>query len=174
MTCFSSPDSQVRCTLLARWDEGHTDPWLILTDLAPEQADVAWYGLRSLIECSFKDIKRGGWHWEQTKMTDPARATRLWLAIAVATLWVVSVGGLAETAGPASMLEVLPTSPARPTQRTRPRLLSCFRRGVIVIVTTLIMTGSLPAAWFLPEPWPETLDTHPVHPSTPQPHQKAA
>ena len=29
--------------------------------------------------------KRGGWHWEQTKMLAPARAERLWLAWAVAT-----------------------------------------------------------------------------------------
>ena len=37
--------------------------------------------------------KRGGWGWHQTKMVDPERAERLWLAIAVATLWAVSVGG---------------------------------------------------------------------------------
>ena len=67
--------------------------WLIVTDLAPEQATAVWYGMRSWIEGGFKDTKRGGWHWHQTKMTDPERAERLWLAIAVATLWVVSVGG---------------------------------------------------------------------------------
>ena len=49
--------------------------------------------MRSWIEGGFKDCKRGGWGWHQTKMVDPARAERLWLAIAVATLWVVSVGG---------------------------------------------------------------------------------
>ena len=174
VTCFSSANAQLRCTLLARWDDGHTDPWLILTDLAPEQADVAWYGLRPMIECGFKDTKRGGWHWEQTKMTDPARATRLWLAIAVATLWVISVGGHAETTDPASMLDVLPESVARPSQRSRPRLLSCFRRGVIVIITTLIMTGSIPTGRFVPEPWPTSLDTHPDQPSLAQPLQDAA
>ena len=30
------------------------------------------------IECGFKDSKRGGWHWEQTKRLAPARAERLW------------------------------------------------------------------------------------------------
>ena len=174
VTCFSSPESHLACTLLARWDDGHTDPWLILTDLAPEQADVAWYGLRPIIECGFKEVKRGGWHWEQTKMTDPARATRLWLVIAVATLWVVSVGGCAEADGPASMIAVLPAAPVHPSPRTRPRLLSCFRRGVIVIVTTLIATGTLPAARFIPEPWPKTLDPWAALPSAQQPHQEAA
>lgn len=34
-------------------------------------------------------------HWAD--LTDPARAERLWLAMALATLWTVSVGCLAET-----------------------------------------------------------------------------
>jgi hypothetical protein len=177
VTCFSSTDAQLPCTLLARWDDGHTDPWLIVTDLAPETADVVWYGLRPMIECGFKDTKRGGWHWEQTKMKDPARATRLWLAIAVATLWVVSVGGQAEVAGPASMLDELPdlhVARRRATNRSRPRMLSCFRRGVIVIITTLIKTGGLPVSQFIPEPWPKSLDIHVLPSVQHQQHQKAA
>jgi hypothetical protein len=80
------------CTLLARWDEGYTEPWLILTDLAPEAADAAWYAMRSWIEQGFKVIKGGGWDWEKTRMEDPERVERLWLVLAVATLWVVAVG----------------------------------------------------------------------------------
>ena len=30
--------------------------------------------MRSWIECSFKDTKRGGFDWHQTKTTDPVRA----------------------------------------------------------------------------------------------------
>jgi hypothetical protein len=177
VTCFSSRDAQLPCTLLARWDAVHTDPWLIVTDLPPDAADVVWYGLRTLIECGFKDVKRGGWHWEQTKMTDPDRAARLWLAIAVATLWVVSVGGMAEVTMPASMLDTLPdTHIARrqPTRRSQPRVLSCFRRGVIVIITTLLNEGRLPRSGFVPEPWPERLDTRTADQSDHIPHQKAA
>jgi hypothetical protein len=51
VTCFATKDRQLACSLLARWDRGYTDPWLVLTDLAPQQADVAWYGLRAWIEC---------------------------------------------------------------------------------------------------------------------------
>ncbi len=104
--CFV--ERTVRCTLLACWQEGYADAWLVLTDLAPEAANVVWYCMRGWIEGGFKDTKRGGWQWHQTKMTDPARASRLWLAIAVATLWVVSVGG----ALPASHAELLCTRPA--------------------------------------------------------------
>jgi hypothetical protein len=83
---------KLRCTLLARWDEGYAEPWLILTDLPPEAADAVWYGLRTWIEQGFKVIKGGGWDWQKTRMEDPQRVERLWLVLAVATLWVVAVG----------------------------------------------------------------------------------
>ncbi|HBY98257.1 MAG TPA: endonuclease, partial [Chloroflexi bacterium] len=95
-TCFQSPQAQLRGTLLASWGPGTSEPWLILTDLTPSEAQTAWYRLRAWIERFFKCLKRAGWHWEQTKMTDPARAERLWLAIAVATLWVIARGAEAD------------------------------------------------------------------------------
>ena len=94
VTCFCS--NPIDCTLLGRWDLGYSDPWLIVTDLDPQQADIYWYGMRCWIECLFKDIKRGGFGWHHTRMTDPKRAERLWLGIAVATLWLVSVGSQKE------------------------------------------------------------------------------
>jgi hypothetical protein len=144
---------------LLRYDEGYEEVWLIVTDLLPLQALVAWYGMRSWIEGGFKDTKRGGWQWHQTKMTDPERAERLWLAIAVATLWAVSVGGEVDANLPASSLEALPqTHIARrsATGRSRPRMLSCFARGIITIVGTLIRGDGLLLGRFVPEPWPET------------------
>jgi hypothetical protein len=40
---------------LAQWDDGYADPWLILTDLNPTEANILWYGfcdrgLNALIE----------------------------------------------------------------------------------------------------------------------------
>ncbi len=102
VTCFKT--NSLSCTLLARWDEGYADPWLIVTDLHPQQAPICWYGMRSWIECLFKDIKRGGFGWHHTKMNDPERAEGLWLAISVATLFLVSVGGKAEANLPPSSL----------------------------------------------------------------------
>ena len=63
VTCFATKERQLACTLLARWEAGYRDPWLVVTDLPPGQADVAWYGMRSWIECGFKDSNRGGWQW---------------------------------------------------------------------------------------------------------------
>ena len=155
VTCFKN--RPLVCTLLARWDEGHTEPWLILTDLPPEQATACWYSLRSWIKCGFKDTKRGGWQWQQTRITDPNRASRFWLAIAVATLWAVSVGGEADATLPASSFDALPETHIarrRTTKHSQPRLLSCFRRGLLVILSALISGLPLPLGRFYPEPWP--------------------
>lgn len=37
-------------------------------------------------------VLRAGWQWQHTRMTDPQPAERLWLAVAVATLWRVREG----------------------------------------------------------------------------------
>jgi hypothetical protein len=118
--------------------------------------------LRAWIECGFKDSKRGGWPWEQTKMLDPARAERLWLAVAVATLWTVSVGCQAEVALPQPQVHQLPErhiARQRATGRRAPRVLSCFRRGRLVILVALCLGQSLPTGAILPEPWPSSAET---------------
>jgi hypothetical protein len=155
VTCFKH--DALACTLLACWEAGQAEAWLIVTDLTPEQANVCWYAMRAWIECGFKDTKRGGWQWQQTRMTDPARATRLWLAMAVATLWVVSVGGAADANLPASTLDELPETHVarrRTTRRSRPRFLSCFRRGWLIILASALNRLALPLGRFVPEHWP--------------------
>jgi hypothetical protein len=61
----------------------------VVTDLALEEAKVAWYQMRFWIEDEYKDQKRGAFHWEQTKMSDPGR---LYLVMAVAMQAAVLVG----------------------------------------------------------------------------------
>ena len=159
-TAFASPESRLPCTLLAYWEAGCKEPWLILTDLPPEAADAGWYGLRAWIEQGFKLTKRGGWQWQRTRMTDPARASRLWLAVAVATLWLVRVGGAAEAALPEATLPALePVLLAARRQRraTRLRLVSLFRRGWTAILVALLNRAPLPTGAFRPEPWPAVL-----------------
>lgn len=153
--CFK--EHSLHCTLLTCWQTGCADPWLIITDLTPEQADICWYSLRSWIECGFKDTKRGGWQWQQTRITDPERASRLWLAVAVATLWAVSVGGEADATLPASNLDALPATHIarrRTTRRSRPRLLSCFHRGILLILASVVAGTPRLGGRFYPEPWP--------------------
>jgi hypothetical protein len=148
---------QLECTLLALWEDGYTDPWVLLTDLPPEASDAAWYGLRAWSEQGCKITKRAGWPWHRTRMTDPERAARLWLAVAVATLWLLSVGGAADETMPAStLLDVTALCPGRSRTRraTRLRLVSVFRQGWVVLLVALLRHDPLPQGRLVPEPWP--------------------
>lgn len=156
-TAFQGAQRRLTCPLLARWDDGYQDPWFLLTDLAPSAGEACGYGLRAWIEQGFKITKRGGGQWQHTRMTDPQRAARLWLAVAVAPWWLLSVGGLAEDTIPESTLLPLGDhdGPAAGSRRaTRLRLVSVFRRGWSIILMALINQRRLPQGRFKPEPWP--------------------
>src|SRR5215471_18596130 len=168
-TAFQGPRRRLNCTLLARWDTAYKDPWLVLTDLAPSAGEACWYGLRAWIEQGFKITKRGGWQWQRTRMTDPQRAARLWLAVAVATLWLLSVGGMAEDSLPVSTLPALANAdgPApRSRQATRLRLVSICRQGWITLLVALLNHRHLPQGRFMPEPWPQAGAGHTLREDT--------
>jgi hypothetical protein len=149
---FSASKTRLACTRLARWEVGHKDPWLVLTDVPPQAADACWYGLRAWIEQGFKKIKRGGWQWQYTRMTDPDRAERLWLAIAIATWWLLAVGGEAEAAIPSTTFPPVPGSPR--CQGYRWRLVGVFRHGWSLIIAAMFNHQPLPIGHGCPEPWP--------------------
>lgn len=144
VVCFRSPAAQLECSLLACWAAGYRTPWLVVTDLPPAQAQIQWYRLRAWTEGGFKDLKRGGWRWEQTKMTCPLRAERVWLVMAVATLWVLAVGGEADAQRTADS-----------TTATYSRTLSCFTQGLNLIRVAAHKRQALPLGSFTPQPlWP--------------------
>jgi hypothetical protein len=163
--------------VLARRDAAETEPWRILTDLPPRQADARWDGMRAGIAGGSRDAKRGGWHGERTDMTDPQRAERRWLTVASATLRVVRVGGAAGVAHPAPQVEALP-APRSARQRARgrraPRALSCFRRGRLAPVTAVLHGDSLPVRRVIPERGSKRRDTVHTPPSEALPLQNAA
>jgi hypothetical protein len=148
-TAFQTPSCQLSCTLLACHADGYAEAWLVLTDLPPEAADVCWYGLRAWIEQGFKRLKRGGWHWQYTRMDDPARAERLWLALAIATWWLVAVGGEAEQVVAVETMDAVPR-----TSKRRWRLIGVFHRGWVVIMAALLRHDPLPFGTGKPEEWP--------------------
>jgi hypothetical protein len=159
VVCFKR--ARLAATLLIGRDEQHAQPWLILTDLSPEQAHVAWYSLRAWIEAGFKDLKRGGWHWERTRMTDPERISRLWLVLAVTLLYSLSLGSQQEAEQPVPDLCHLPpthTARRRATGRPQPRRLSLVTRGRITFLVYLIQQLDLPfPPLHLPIDWPDHL-----------------
>lgn len=145
--CFATPKARLSCTLLTWWDADAAEAWLLLTDLPPQALDGAWYAMRMWIEHGFKDAKRGGFHWEHTKMTDPRRATRLWLVIALATLCSLSVADTADG---------LPTSSDLPhlNAHSTPQRLSSFTRGLINLLVAALRHLALPPTTFVPQAWP--------------------
>lgn len=146
---------QLRCTLLGHWGEEHQDPWLVLTDLAPECADACWYGLRAWIEQGFKHSKRSGWQWQHTRMNDPARAERLWMAIAIATWWLLSVGGEAEAQADTPLDIKEPSVPGAARRRgKRWRIVGIFQHGWDLIIAALLNHQLLPVKPGRPEAWP--------------------
>jgi hypothetical protein len=112
-------------------------------------------------------------------MTQPDRAACLWLAVAVATLWLVNIGGMAEETIPASTLpDVADTRASQRRQRraTRLRLVSIFRRGWIKLLVALLEQAPLPLGAFLPKPWPRlpALEANSIVPQPEVPNHVAA
>ncbi|MEL7521984.1 MAG: transposase [Cyanobacteria bacterium J06553_1] len=137
ITCFKK--NSLHSTLLARWDENYTDPWLILTDLEPNQADVNWYQLRCWIECSYRDVKSDGFDWHKTRLRQPDRAERHWLAMSVAMLWLVTLGGEQEM----SLTKKKTNGSSNSDLITSTPILSCFVQGSLTLIAQLLNGQSL-------------------------------
>lgn len=176
--CFAQKKSRLNCTLLMQWEEGYEHPWAVITDLAPEEAKVAWYGLRSWIEAGFKDSKSGGLGWHHSKMHDAGRVERLWLAMAVAMVWMVSLGSQADSQHPLPSLEQLPEKHIARKRMKRAatqqpvRRLSCLQRGRLLLVAALFKAEVLALGRLVPEPWPETITPPKKMPKPPKQRQR--
>jgi hypothetical protein len=152
-TAFRATNERRFGTLVVMWDEGQKEPWVLLTDLDPQEVGVSWYGLRMWIELGFRVLKSMGWQWQRTRRTDPQRVARYWLVLAVATLWVMAYGTRAEEAE-AKGLEPsqLRTPPA--VFNSQSRLISVFRRGQSWMRVQLSRGRLWTRLWLRPEPWP--------------------
>src|SRR5437763_16368601 len=104
-------------------------------------------------------------------MEDVARASRVWLAMAVATLWMLTIGSDLEL-GPSESAPDLPDLGAILGVRAaqRPRTIRLFRLGWLWLLVQLIEGQPLPVPRRLvPEPWPDI----PERLELLLPHQKA-
>jgi hypothetical protein len=184
---FKNEAGRLSCTLVVFQGEGYAEPWLIVTDLKAEVAKASWYGLRGWIEQGYKRVKGEGWKLPRTRIKDCKRLERLWLAVALATMWVLLVGGEAEEDGSTSQREgqkpgteeerpELPDleakeeesktsdtaeseKPAKPV-----RMWSVFGRGWNLLRNALAVGVLLLGSWY-PELWPD----HPSHGLPPTP-----
>lgn len=89
---WSERGERLRGRLMVRWETGYEERLAVVSDEEVPQIRLASYQMRFWTEDGFKDQKRGGWRWEQTKMKNPQRASRLWFVLAVAMQWGIRVG----------------------------------------------------------------------------------
>lgn len=80
----------IRCWAEAQWKQGHAEPWLLLTNYP--DARGSWYGMRMWEELAFRDFKSYGWQWHRSRVWNAERANILWLVMAIAYVWVLSMG----------------------------------------------------------------------------------
>lgn len=126
------------CTLVALWEEGYEEPWLLMTDLAPADCRGAFYGLRRWIEQGFRVMKSGAYHCERLRVTDPERAERIWLVLAVSMIWTHAVGARQRVAEePCGRWAVMTGTAVR-------RVLGIHRKGWIEILVSALRGEELP------------------------------
>jgi hypothetical protein len=156
-TAFSNPRRRFG-TLLVVWGQNQREPWLVLTDLAPEDVGVCWYGLRVWIELGFRALKGVGWQWQHTRRTDPERVARHWLVLSVATLWVLAYGTRVEDATNRGLPPGRLLSPPLQPLRTQRRQVSIFHQGRNWLTRQLLRGKPWRRLWLAPEPWPTFSD----------------
>jgi len=160
---WSEHGERMEGIVLIRWEKGYEEKLVVVTDLSEKDGNVAWYQMRFWVEGEYKDHKSGGLRWEQTKMTDPRRAERQWLAMAVAMQIMVLVGGQQEAneqeqkrrAGNLRKAKRRVGRPPKPLHRPRGREQSCLMRGQQAIKATVIRGEDIPRGHVVTEEWPE-------------------
>ncbi|NEP08886.1 MAG: hypothetical protein F6K14_01260 [Symploca sp. SIO2C1] len=105
------------------------------------QTTIRWVQEDPDGKSSYRDVKSDGWQWHKTRLREPARAERIWLAMAVANLWTVTVGTneqrhLSDKFNNQIIIENCENQQfnLKPTNRT----ISCFLKGLLNILADLI------------------------------------
>jgi len=142
-------------TLVAVWTAAQEEPWVVVTDLAPDRVGVSWYALRAWVELGFRALKGVGWQWQRSRRTDPARVARHWLVLAVASLWVLAHGTRVEDARERGLPPARLRAPPAPPAAARPRRISLFRLGLQWLRHLLARGRPWRRLWLAPEPWPQ-------------------
>lgn len=160
---WSEHGERMQGTVLIRWEKGYAEKIVVVTDLSEKEANAAWYQMRFWIEDEYKDHKSGGWGWQQTKMTDPGRAERQWLARAVAMQIAVLVGGQEEATEPERQRKNARKRsgkrrvgrPPKPVCRPRGREQSVLLAGQQSIEAAVIRGQQIPVGHVVTEEWPK-------------------
>ena len=160
---WSEHGERMAGTVQIRWEKGYAEKLVVVTDLDEQEGNSAWYQMRFWIEDEYKDHKSGGWGWEQTKMTDPERAERQWLARAVAMQIAVLIGGQEEAAEQEHQRKQARKQsgkrrvgrPPKPVCRPRGREQSVLVAGQQTIQAAVARGQEIPLGHVVAEDWPK-------------------
>ena len=78
--------------LLAHWERGEKEPWLLATNLPSRRATLQAYRRRMWIEEMFGDLKGHGFDLERTHLRHFWRLSRLTLLVALLYVWLMTTG----------------------------------------------------------------------------------
>jgi hypothetical protein len=112
---------QLPARAIAIWTPDYDEPWALVTN--DETLTGFEYAQRNWQEQSFRDLKSGGWHWNNSHVWLPQHARRLLLLLVVAYGWMVALGSYVFATG----------QQARPktyADGRRERRYSVFREGL--------------------------------------------
>ena len=105
--------------MLALWQKGESEPWLLATNLASAHQTRKLYAVRMWIEEMFADFKGHGFDLEASRLDHFLRLSRLTLAVALLYVWIVTFGS-----------QTIKNGKRRLVDRTDRRDLSIFRIGL--------------------------------------------
>ncbi|HEV7688575.1 MAG TPA: transposase [Acidimicrobiia bacterium] len=124
--------------VVATWEDPCKEPWLLVTDLPATFARCRGYCKRTWCEQLHRDEKSQGFNWQRSLVRDPARARRLLLAVALATILAVCTGTW-----------VLKRGLRRVLESTRRRKLSIFQLGLRWLTTESEQASAPPCSLYL-------------------------
>jgi hypothetical protein len=127
-----------KANVVATWEWGCREPWLLVTDLPATLTRCRNYCRRAWCEQTHRDEKSHGFNWQLSRVRDPAHAARLVLVMALATLLCLSLGTHVIKRGLRRLLE--------PAHR---RLLSVFQLGIRWLRDRLVNGGHCPCQLYL-------------------------
>lgn len=78
---------------LALWGLGYDEPWALVTN--HPQLTGHEYARRNWQEQSFRDLKSGGWHWDESLIRRPEHVTRWLFILVIAYCWTIALGSQA-------------------------------------------------------------------------------
>jgi hypothetical protein len=105
----------------AVWEIGYQEPWALVTN--DERLTGHEYARRNWQEQSFRDLKSGGWHWDESLLRLPDHAARRLVLLVLAYVWTVALGSQAVAARHAQPLIRRAAAPSQ-------RCFRLFREGI--------------------------------------------